>query len=86
MVFVIMLVFSIFTVEQTTTERPLQNGLAEAGGALEVGRHHCVQFFHHAQSSLHFRHDPLLLSEGREWNFQTVSEVSLGAGRFVAEW
>ena len=34
----------------------LEDGLAEAGGALEVGGHHRLQLLHHAQPPLHFRH------------------------------
>ena len=45
-------------------EGPLKDGLAEAGGALEVGGHHRLQLLHHAQPPLHFRHDPLLFGEG----------------------
>src|ERR1035437_4422746 len=58
-------------------ERLLQNGLAEAGGALEVGRHHRLQLLHHAQPPLHFRHDPRLLGEGwnADWNILQLAEA-----------
>src|SRR5436189_3933545 len=53
---------------QFPSEYFLQNGLAEAGGALEVGGHHRFQLLHHAHPPLHFRHNPSLLGEGWEWN------------------
>lgn len=40
------------------TKNLLQNGLAEADGTLEVGKHHRFQFLHHAQPALQFRHCP----------------------------
>lgn len=45
------------------SEGLLKDTLAKAAGALEVGGHHRLQLLHHAQSPLHFRHDPLLLGE-----------------------
>jgi hypothetical protein len=35
----------------------LEDGLAEAGGALEVGGHHRFQFLHHAHTALHCGRD-----------------------------
>ena len=47
-------------------EGTLEDGLPEAGGALEVGGDHRLQLLHHAQPPLHFRHDPRLLGEAVE--------------------
>ena len=54
---------------QFSGEGFLEDGLAEAGGALEVGRHHRLQLLHHAQPPLHFRYNPSLLGKGwkRNW-------------------
>ena len=54
-------------------ERLLQNALAEAGGALEVGGHHRLQLLHHAQPPLHFRHDPRLLGQRGKWNAEPAT-------------
>ena len=54
---------------QLPRKRLLQNGLAETGGALEVGCHHRFQLLHHAQPPLHFRHDPRLFGQGGQRNF-----------------
>ncbi|MGP8198138.1 MAG: hypothetical protein ACLQU4_01385 [Limisphaerales bacterium] len=50
---------------QPAGERLLQNGMAEAGGTLEVGGHHGFQLLHYAPTPLHFRHNPRLL--GKVW-------------------
>ena len=42
----------------------MEDGLAEAGGALAVGGHHGFQCLHHAQSALQFGHDLILSGEG----------------------
>lgn len=49
-------------------KRPLQNRLAQAGGALEVGVHDAFQFLNHAQAALHFGDDALLFGNWRDWN------------------
>jgi len=56
-----------------------KNALAEAGGALELGRHHRLQILHHAQPPLHFRHNPRLLGKG--WK----QEQEAGA-RWGSQW
>lgn len=55
--------FNLFMPNQLPLKRPLQDRLAEAGGALEVGVHDCFQLLHHAQAALYFSDDALLLSE-----------------------
>ena len=58
-------------------ERPLQDRLAEAGGALEVSVDDRFQLLQHAQAALHFGHDPILLSEGRERNRKSLQFCSV---------
>lgn len=59
---------SHFTDGKFAFERAVEDGLAEAGGALKIGRHDGFQFVQHAQPPLHFRYDPRLLSRRRNWN------------------
>ena len=53
----------LYLTGKATRKAFLEDGLAEAGGALEVRGHHRLQLLHHAQSPLHFRHEPRLLDE-----------------------
>jgi hypothetical protein len=59
----------------------LEDGLAEAGGALEVGGHHRLQLLDHAQPPLHFRNDPRLL--GSEAELASLEDRGVECNRVV---
>jgi len=66
-----------FRSSKPSGERLLEDGLTKTGGTLEVSGHRCFQLPHHAQSPLHFRHDPGLLGEGWERNCHPLQYVQI---------
>src|ERR1043166_5973059 len=57
---------------ESSCECLLEDGLAEAGGALEVGGYHRLQLLHHAQPPLHLRHDARLFGQRGKHNWNTA--------------